>query len=253
MTGRVVTFCTGDVNYNLAVEQAILEVHPTSPYVLTLRYWRNPQSVILGRGQDLQTEVQVDFCERHNIPICRRISGGGAVYQDKGNLNISFFLERKNLPISKTGQDLKIFFTKLLMHSMKAVGFNDIEREGLTNILYQGKKISGAAEFRKGGMVLHHATLLLSANLEYLNKSLKTRTRHPLNSMKSRFFPTRNIHSFKLNEWKRVLQKIVENHFNVKLKDAELLEKEKNHARQLKEKMYTENKWIREKERSLIS
>lgn len=249
MIGRIVTFSSENVNYNLALEQAILELQHLTPYALTIRYWRNPQAVILGRGQDLRSEVQVEFCESHHIPICRRISGGGAVYHDRGNLNISFFLQRKNYSLPPKEENLKVSITNLLIESLKAVGLEDIEREGLTNILYRGKKISGAAEFRRGDLLLHHATLLLSANLEYLNKSLKTRIKHPLNSTKSRFFPTRNVDEFNFKKWKRVLQRRVETHFHIKLKEADLLEEEKAHAQELKEEMYTAKAWIQEKER----
>ncbi|MFX0151215.1 MAG: biotin/lipoate A/B protein ligase family protein [Candidatus Hodarchaeota archaeon] len=94
---RILSFNSDNIFYNLALELAILLDHSHSPYDLSIRFWRNPKSVVLGRNQSVEDEVDLEYCKKNEITLSRRISGGGTVYHDKGNLNLSFFLPKKTL------------------------------------------------------------------------------------------------------------------------------------------------------------
>jgi len=85
---------------NLAVEEAIPRVLGRGLTLNTIRFWRSPNTVVIGRSQILESEVDLDACIRHGICVVRRFTGGGAVYQDIGNLNYAVSIRRDNPPWS---------------------------------------------------------------------------------------------------------------------------------------------------------
>ncbi|MHA2098827.1 MAG: lipoate--protein ligase family protein [Candidatus Kariarchaeaceae archaeon] len=188
---------------NLALEHAILQQSIHDNGNPTIRIWRNDKSIIMGRGQDINSEVDIEFCNENDIQIARRISGGGTVYQDLGNLNVSFFLSpkikrRMNITDLKSMSKL---MSDILFKSLINFGYSDLEIEGDSNILYQKKKISGSAGYMLNGWNLHHLTLLSSVNLDLLNRSILARERNPTDRKKSRYFNTTNLPNFDENKW----------------------------------------------------
>lgn len=251
--GRTLEASMEDPCFNLALEHAILELQHTTAYPVSLRFWRDPKAVIIGRGQALQKEVNIEYCRRNNISICRRISGGGAVYHDKGNLNISFFLSNEYVSKFIDLKHLKRFFTDVLYTTLAQVGVTDLEKEGGSNILHNGKKVSGSAGYRKQDTTLYHATLLLSANLSHLKKSLKARSRDRMTITGSRFFPTGNIGNFNTASWKALVKRKLEQIFHLDLVNVPTLEREKHFARKLYEEIYSKRKWLIDKQRELVN
>jgi len=217
MLGRLLSYDTDDLYYNLAIEHAVLYLYIQSDYIYTLRFWKNPKSVVIGRNQDLREEVNEKYCKENEILIGRRISGGGAVFEDNGVLNISFFVPRERIPKPKNRGLISVFFTELLLKSLESIGINNLERDEESNILYKGQKVSGSAGYYRSKWVLHHATLLISANLEHLNHSLKARSRIPSKKGQSRYLPTTNIPAFDVGKWQELVKTNVEEHFNIPL------------------------------------
>jgi lipoate-protein ligase A len=135
-----------DPFYNLALEQAILSLHGLLNYDCTIRFWRNEKSVVLGRNQDIESEIDIDYCKKHRISITRRVSGGGAVYQDLGNLNVSIFINKKLIPIKNPDiMQITAHFTRLIKNSLDIFGITNLTIENSSNILFNGLKISGSA------------------------------------------------------------------------------------------------------------
>ncbi|HME54613.1 MAG TPA: lipoate--protein ligase family protein [Candidatus Lokiarchaeia archaeon] len=249
LRGRVIDECTPDeVHGNLAIEQAIFEATRSTSSPLTLRFWKDTSSVILGRNQNLAEEVDEQYCEAHGITIARRMSGGGAVYHDDGNLNISFFVARKNLVLCKTVEEINNFFTGLLIASLERAGVSDLNRHGSTMILFLGKKISGAAGHHDGKRILHHATLLLSANLERMRGCLRAGPGLETTPGGSHYYPVTNLPPFDVNTWKRELASLLGLSLSMELIPGKLSMDELASSRSLRDEIYATEAWIHQKQ-----
>ncbi len=130
----------------------------------------NSPSVIIGKHQSPHREVNTGFAEQHNIPVIRRISGGGTVFHDKGNLNFSFI--RNCEPGHQV--DFRLH-TKPVIDFLHSLGV-DAKFEGKNDIKVNGLKVSGNAEHVHRNRVLHHGTLLFSSDMEMLRRSLRSDT-----------------------------------------------------------------------------
>lgn len=248
-TGRILEVTFDDLYYNLALEEAIFTNLPNSNYQMTIRFWQNPKSVVVGRGQNLSLEVDTTYCLLNNIEIGRRISGGEAVYHDSGNLNISFFINRSNYTDLDNMDQLGSFFTDLIIDSLVDLGFTNIDKEGFSNILYQGKKFSGSDGYLKKEWYLHHATLLFDSNLTHLESSLLSKRAESTDKKLSRYFPAINLPIKNLQTLKKTLTKKLEEKLDVKFEQNFLSNSEKVLADKLKTSVYNQSVWIRNKRR----
>jgi lipoate---protein ligase len=128
--------------------------------------WTNEKSVIIGKHQNAYAEINYPFVKSHNIPVIRRISGGGAVYHDSGNVNFTF-IQKTN----KTNQVDFNRFTSIVVQFMQSVGI--VANVGKRNSIFAGeKKFSGHAEHLFHDRVLHHGTILFDSDLNVLQNSL---------------------------------------------------------------------------------
>lgn len=148
-----------DARWNLAAEEYLL----TQRSEPIFRLWQNADSVIIGRHQNAYAEIDRAFVQAHAIPVVRRMTGGGAVFHDLGNVNYSFF-------------DLKDRrFTEVILDALRALGIagqcsgrNDL-------ILTDGRKFSGTAVCKHGSRVLEHGTLLFNTSVGRLADALRPR------------------------------------------------------------------------------
>ncbi len=128
--------------------------------------WINEPSVIIGKHQNAYAEINYPFVRKKNIPVIRRISGGGAVYHDAGNVNFSF--------ISRTTKSNQVDFgrfTSIIVNFMQSLGIE--ANVGKRNSLFIGdKKFSGHAEHLFHDKVLHHGTILINSDLLTLQNSI---------------------------------------------------------------------------------
>jgi lipoate-protein ligase A len=152
-----------DPFFNLAVDEYILKNRKEDFLILSV----NTPSVIIGKHQVAHREADTAFVSENKIPVIRRISGGGAVYHDEGNLNFSFILQ------STHGH--QVDFRK---YTLPVIGFLstlgvDAKFEGKNDLRVNGLKISGNAEHIYRQRVLHHGTLLFDSRLDLLKKSLR--------------------------------------------------------------------------------
>ena len=146
---------------NLAFEESLL-AKGREIFML----WRNSPSVIAGRFVNIDEAVDTEFAALHKIPIVRRKSGGGAVYHDLGNVNYTF--------IMKDSRDLTLeYFSRRMIRALEAVGVNAVLEFRHNDILADGLKISGAAQYHREGFMLHHGTLLFDADISVIPKILK--------------------------------------------------------------------------------
>lgn len=239
-----------DPYYNLALEHAILDLHNINNFQSTIRFWRNSKTVILGRNQDINGEINIDYCSRNKINIARRMSGGGAVYQDLGNVNVSFFINKKLIPSNLTNiKTITGYFTEHVARSLRNSGLEPIDVKNTSNILYKDLKISGSAGYNKSKWILHHFTLLMDTNLTDLNKSLLARPGYTVKKgRESNYMKTTNLpQSFVLANWKKVFEQILHEELNINFKTENLDLKEHEYAKKLEVSFYKTKTWIIDK------
>lgn len=152
--------------YNQALEEFLL--NQTDDDVIII--WQNNNAIVVGKHQNALAEINYEFTYLNKIDVVRRLSGGGTVFHDLGNVNFTFIKKynEKNPSI-----DFKKFLTPIL-NFLNELGL-DAQFSGRNDILIDNKKISGNAEhiFHKQKKILHHGTLLFNSNLEFLKMALK--------------------------------------------------------------------------------
>ena len=152
---------SNDPYRNLAIEEYFFEKTQDDVFIL----WQNDKTVVIGKNQNVNCELNFDFVNSNNIKIARRITGGGAVYHDLGNLNFSFICKS-----GKEGIDFATFCEPII-EALRSFGL-DAKLNGRNDIEVCGKKISGNAQHTKNGRTLHHGTLLFDTDLSVLSSAL---------------------------------------------------------------------------------
>ncbi|HOS68493.1 MAG TPA: lipoate--protein ligase [Bacillota bacterium] len=150
--------------FNLALEEYLFTLDDNNDYVLL---WQNEPTIVVGKYQNTAEEINSEYVKEKGIHVVRRITGGGAVYHDLGNLNFTF--------INKGTGKKEFDFRKFTMPIVKALARFGIKAElsGRNDITIDQKKFSGNAQYVKQGKVLHHGTLLFNSKMEELAKALK--------------------------------------------------------------------------------
>ncbi len=152
-----------DPYFNLAADEYVMKKFKEDCFML----WRNEPSIIVGKHQNTLAEINLDYVRENNIKVVRRISGGGAVFHDLGNLNFTFIRN------SREGSQVDFRkFTRPILDVLQLMGIN-AKFEGRNDLTIDGKKFSGNAEHVWKNRTLHHGTLLFSAVMTDLSSALK--------------------------------------------------------------------------------
>jgi lipoate---protein ligase len=156
-----------DPRVNLAIEEfALKHLDINETYLL---FYINEPSIIIGKNQNTVEEINTEYVRDQGIHVVRRLSGGGAVYHDLGNLNFSFITKDDG----NSFHDFKKF-TDPVVKALKKLGVN-AELSGRNDILADGKKISGNAQFSTKGRMFSHGTLLFDSEIENVVSALNVR------------------------------------------------------------------------------
>ncbi|MCB0773919.1 MAG: lipoate--protein ligase [Flavobacteriales bacterium] len=154
-----------DASFNLALEEyCLLNLPMDSSYLL---FYVNAPSIIIGKHQNTVEEIDTDFVQERGIRVVRRISGGGAVYHDLGNLNFSFIRPYRPEHFNNYRE-----FTAPVVAALQELGV-PAELTGRNDIVVDGRKVSGNAQARRRDRMFSHGTLLFRSNLEDVVRSLK--------------------------------------------------------------------------------
>ncbi|NTW42862.1 MAG: lipoate--protein ligase [Anaerolineaceae bacterium] len=156
-----------DARINLAIEEHLLRNYMIDEEILL--FYINGPSIIIGRNQNTIEEINQQYVEEHNIHVVRRLSGGGAVYHDLGNLNFSF--------ISNSGHENIQNFKKFTAPVVKVLNEMGVPAElgGRNDILVEGRKVSGNAQYISGNRMVSHGTLLFNSDLSVVSESLNVK------------------------------------------------------------------------------
>ncbi|WP_163711769.1 lipoate--protein ligase [Mangrovibacterium lignilyticum] len=150
--------------FNIAFEEYLLHQYPGEEIFLL---YVNAPSIIVGRFQNTLAEINLDYVTKNGIKVVRRLSGGGAVYHDLGNLNFSFH--------SKDGTDDFADFSRFTQPVVDLLNKLDVpaKLEGRNDLLVDGKKFSGNAKLARNGKMIQHGTILLDSEMQVLSEALK--------------------------------------------------------------------------------
>lgn len=159
MTGETHIFQSDSYNpwYNLAVEEFLLDTVKENQYILYL--WQNCNTIVIGKNQNPWKECRPGMLERDGGYLARRLSGGGTVYHDLGNLNFTFLMSREHYNLEKQ--------TGVILAAVRKLGI-PAEMNGRNDLTVDGRKFSGNAFCFRKNSAYHHGTILVSSNFEKL-------------------------------------------------------------------------------------
>ncbi len=156
-----------DPRINLAIEEyALKNLDINQTYLL---FYINEPSIIIGKNQNTIEEINTEYVDKNDIKVVRRLSGGGAVYHDLGNLNFSFITK-------DDGESFHNFmkFTQPVIKALEQLGVK-AELKGRNDIVVGNRKISGNAQFATRGRMFSHGTLMFDSEIEHVVSALKVR------------------------------------------------------------------------------
>ncbi len=152
-----------DPYFNVATDEYILKHLDEDCFML----WRNDNAIIVGQYQNTLAEINYDYVKEHKIAVVRRLSGGGAVYHDLGNLNFSFTQSGKDSNLSDFEK-----FTRPIVEVIRQLGA-DARFEGKNDLMIDGKKIAGNAAHIYKNKILHHGCLLFASEMRNVSEALR--------------------------------------------------------------------------------
>ncbi|WP_321386682.1 lipoate--protein ligase [uncultured Enterococcus sp.] len=157
-----------DPRVNLAIETYLLKEMPLDEPILL--FYINEPSIIIGRNQNTIEEINKEYVEEHGIHVVRRLSGGGAVYHDHGNLNFSFIMP-------DDGNSFRDFekVTKPIIQALHELGVSGAELKGRNDLVIDGMKFSGNAMYATEGRMFAHGTLMFDSDINEVVNALKVR------------------------------------------------------------------------------
>lgn len=223
---------------NVAVDEALLTTVERNIVPNTIRLWRNLNAVVIGRSQSLEAEVSIEACKRHGTSIVRRFTGGGAVYQDRGNLNWTFITRRNHSSMAKMEGILGVYrvFSNPIVESIRRSGIK-AEFEPPNSIFVADKKISGMAAYIKRESILCHGTLLINTNLSTLTSVLKL-MKTKVTTLQRELGTLISVASVK-----KAIITSFEATYGMRVKQGKLSKEESMIIKQLYEKKYATEEW----------
>ena len=210
-------------HHNQAIEEYFLnEVNQDS---LILYLWQNENTIFIGKNQNPINEINIDYLKKTNAYLARRITGGGAVYHDLGNINFSFICKKNNYDLNKQNQ---VIINALNKFNLKPY------KNGRNDLLINDRKFSGHAYCVHNNNCLHHGTIMIDVNNEdlekYLNVSLLKLKDKGVASIKSRIINLKELnHDININNLKESIIKSYQEiyHYDIEIIYDDDINKEK--------------------------
>jgi lipoate-protein ligase A len=242
---RLLDYSLDSVFQNLAIEEALARSADFRNLDQTIRLWNNPTSVILGRFQYAPAEVDISLCQQSGIQIARRFTGGGAVFQDEGNLNLTILVTPDiDTPLTKLNE----ISSAIILNALDGLGLKGSILPP-NSIMVGEKKVSGAAGAMGKRFALWHSSIMVSTNIEQLESALapsrETKTSHYVHS---RWRPVTNLQTslnrpLDVTEVKSRLIESTEKILGVQLQRDRLRSEEEDLSRRLLSQKYSLPDW----------
>ncbi len=238
---KYLTNLSNNPNYNLAFEEYCFKNLPREDDYVYL--WINGPAIIVGKNQNTLEEINIEYVKENDIKIVRRITGGGAVYHDIGNLNFSIYTNSK-------GQE-RIDFGQINVPILKALEKFGImaELSGRNDLTLDGKKISGIAQSVYKKRILNHGTILYDTDMSVLSNALNVKAdkiaSKGVKSVKSR---VTNIRPYmkedaSILDFKEMLLKNIFEYHNEEMEEYVLSQEELDGIQKLYEEKYSTWEW----------
>jgi len=225
-----------DPYYVTAADDAIAQTRKENIIPNTLHFYRrDPPAVSIGRSQSIH-DIDLNVCNRHNVQIIRRITGGGSIYTDKNCLIYSLIFDSNDTKLY-SNQEIFENICNILVKALKELGIQTNYKPP-NDILFNNKKISGSAQIKKGNIILIHGTILINTDLELMKQILKQKTKTTVSTLHREI---KNPPSF--NNLKNVLTSEFEKYFKEKITPSTLISKEEKLIQQLIDKRYLNTSW----------
>ena len=253
---RYIRSTSTDPYFNLALEEYVFQ--SLDPSFDSFMLWQNDNAIIIGKHQNTAEEINASFVKEHDIRVARRLSGGGAVYHDMGNLNFTFITAavegretsafrraRADQSDDKPGIDFSVFCEPII-DALASLGVQ-AELSGRNDMTIDGKKFSGNAQYAQKGRVMHHGTLMFDSDLSVLTQALNvSRNKIESKGIKSIASRVTNIapyltHPWTLNDFWKVLETHIDRLFT--LEPYELTESDLVAVTKLRDDVYSRWSW----------
>jgi len=244
---RLLDLSDPDPYLNMAYEEAVVRAVGAGQVPPTLRLWQNDNAVIIGRHQDALAEVNEEACRALGTAVVRRMSGGGAVYHDAGNLNYAIAV-----PLTHPFAQLEVLesyrlFCTAVVEALAEFGLQG-EFRPINDIDVDGRKVSGTAQARHDGALLHHGTLLMKLDVDKMAQVLRPSKeyleRKGVASVKRRVATMAQLGvPCTIQQAKEALARGVEKALGVRLVPGELTPGERELAPRLLREKYANDEW----------
>jgi lipoate-protein ligase A len=229
---------------NLALEEALFESSKSEKFMKTIRIWTNSPTTVVGRFQDVSMEVNLQLCSRNGVQIVRRFTGGGAVYHDEGNLNITILNKRKCNRL-ETVQQLNMSIIRMTLARLGVESVIDPPN----CLLVDGEKVAGSAAAVNREFILWHASLLVSTNLEMLEQILspskiQAHTIHIRSNWRQTTSLQKLLHkSVQVSDVRSRLLESLQDMLGAELRSGSLSSEENRILEKLHDDKYSKNSW----------
>jgi lipoate-protein ligase A len=238
-----------DISYqspyrNLALEEALLRSSKSENFMRTVRIWANSATTVVGRFQDVSMEVDLQLCSRNGVQIVRRFTGGGTVYHDEGNLNITILNKRECTGL-ETVQRINM---SIIRRTLSKLGVESII-DPPNSLLVDGEKVAGSAAAVNREFILWHASLLISTDLEMLEQILSPSKKHvPTIHVRSNWHPTTSLQKFlhkplQVSDVRTRFLESMQDMLGAELTSSSLSSQEKGVLQKLYDYKYSKNYW----------
>lgn len=227
-----------DPYYNLALEQVVFDGPGQQDTCCML--WQNDNTIVVGKHQNTLQEVNMAYVEEHQIRVARRLSGGGAVYHDMGNVNFTFIAPHEGAEMDFSS------FCRPVAAALAQMGVT-AQISGRNDMTIDGKKFSGNSQYVKHGRVMHHGTILYDSDLSVVGRALRV----PEDKIVSKGLPS--VRSRVTNVRPYVKEDLPTGEFLVRLRQAlwdmypmqrlELTPEQKEQVEQLRATLYSTWDW----------
>ena len=236
---------------NIAFDAALIEERQEGRVPDTIRFLRFPPTALIGRHQDLSAEVDLRYCEAHGVGVVRRITGGGAIYLDEGQLGWELVFHRSALGIAAL-PDLALEICTAAASGLSLLGI-DARFRPRNDIEVDGRKISGTGGFFDGDILIYQGTVLVDMNSQQMVEALKIPesklAKRSLDSAAQRVITLKELLGDKLPDIETIKAALIEGftgHFGIEAEPGAITEREEALAAEIFDREIGTDEFLRE-------